>query len=1045
MKKVINSLWAVVLALVLAVELLPASVLAANDETDKTTGASEVTELDTIYYVNPLYDDILSKDDLIQAEEVNDGVSTLSSDTYADTIDEAAEQLREDMVNRQTSTTIKYIYPEPSINNSQLTSLAMEMMEITLEHTGVSTEGDYLRWQYAGWGLSASAKSTGYDTMYLDMKFTITYYTSYEEEQEVTEKLENVFAQLNLGCESDYDRVCAIYDYICANVAYDYDHLSDPSYFTQFSAYGALVNGTAVCQGYAVLLYRMLLEADVDCRVIIGNGGGDAHAWNIVCLNGKYYNVDATWDAGRKTYAYFLLPDATFTSHERGSEYTGTFNDEYPMATSAYDASKETSEEHHTPGDWEVLKEATCTEVGLQEVRCVVCGILLEEEEVSALGHDYVEETTEPTCEDDGHVVQVCLRCEETSVKEVLPANGHSYTETEVVEPTCTEGGYTKYICSVCEDTYQGNHTDPLGHEYVEDSEKVSPTCVEQGEVIDVCERCEESYIERYIDPLGHDFVDGICTRCGWHEEDVDSEHHHDFQVTSEEDATCGEDGKITYACECGEIDEEVIPATGEHDYKEDEKVEPTCESYGYVSYVCSVCDDTYEEETPKTGHNFESEGVTVEATCTEDGSVSFACKNCGHEYEETVPAPGHDWVEQSDGTMVCARCGEVQPGTEPGPEEPEEPEGLEPIGTYDITEAVVTGIEDHYAYTGDEVKPVPTVTYNGVVLTEGVDYELSYIHDVEIGYASVAIVGIGDYYGDLVFHYTIASEVDKKQLQLEYNQDEDLNEDEYTAESWSAFVTALRNAKEVLENEDATQAAVNEALGALQAAREALEPTEAEPEPEKSVDKTKLQAEIAEDQTLTKSQYTTKSWSVFADALKNAQAVLADENATQEEVDKALATLQAAREALVLSDDGKTEPEESVDKTKLQAEIDVAKALNESEYTAKSWSAFADALKNAEAVLADENATQEEVDQALAALQAAEEALEPLEDGNTNGNHTSGSTGGTGDAGDTGSGSQAAKTGDTSQPGLWILLMAACAAVVVDTGVIRKRKSNCK
>ncbi len=121
---------------------------------------------------------------------------------------------------------------------------------------------------------------------------------------------------------------------------------------------------------------------------------------------------------------------------------------------------------------------------------------------------------------------------------------------------------------------------------------------------------------------------------------------------------------------------------------------------------------------------------MTVDETCTENGSVSFIGKNCGYEYSEVFPAPGHERVESDDGSLVCKRCGEVQPGTEPGPEEPDEPDDLEPteIGKYDITEAVVTGVEEHYEYTGEKVKPVPVIIYKGTVLIEGVDYKLSYM-----------------------------------------------------------------------------------------------------------------------------------------------------------------------------------------------------------------------------------------------------------------------------------------------------------------------------
>ena len=78
---------------------------------------------------------------------------------------------------------------------------------------------------------------------------------------------------------------------------YDYTNLNDDNYKLKYTAYAAMCNGTAVCQGYSNLLYRMLLEAGVDCRIISGIGVSGGHAWNIVRLGDLYYNVDATWDS----------------------------------------------------------------------------------------------------------------------------------------------------------------------------------------------------------------------------------------------------------------------------------------------------------------------------------------------------------------------------------------------------------------------------------------------------------------------------------------------------------------------------------------------------------------------------------------------------------------------------------------------------------------------------------------------------------------------------------------------------------------------------
>ena len=123
-------------------------------------------------------------------------------------------------------------------------------------------------------------------------------------------------------------------------ITYDHDHLNDDSYKLQFTAYAALINGTSVCQGYSALLYDMLLHEGIDCRMITGDTDGDNvsdHAWNIVKLDGKYYNVDVTFDSSRNQKEYFLLTNETFVAthiHTRDAEYSSDeFNDAYHMTT----------------------------------------------------------------------------------------------------------------------------------------------------------------------------------------------------------------------------------------------------------------------------------------------------------------------------------------------------------------------------------------------------------------------------------------------------------------------------------------------------------------------------------------------------------------------------------------------------------------------------------------------------------------------------------------------------------------------------------------
>lgn len=84
---------------------------------------------------------------------------------------------------------------------------------------------------------------------------------------------------------------------------------------TKFTAYEALTEGKTVCQGYALLVHAMLIEAGIPGQIIEGEAGGTLHAWNLVQLDGSWYHLDATWDDplpnrdGQIRYTYYLRTD----------------------------------------------------------------------------------------------------------------------------------------------------------------------------------------------------------------------------------------------------------------------------------------------------------------------------------------------------------------------------------------------------------------------------------------------------------------------------------------------------------------------------------------------------------------------------------------------------------------------------------------------------------------------------------------------------------------------------------------------------------------
>jgi hypothetical protein len=150
------------------------------------------------------------------------------------------------------------------------------------------------------------------------------------------------------------------------------------------------VKKTAVCQGYAVLFSRLCLEAGVPARYI-GGYAGEPHAWNIVKVKGKYYNVDATWDAqlrqANQPYEYFLRSDASFNrEHTRDYDFrTKAFFKACPM--SSKDGNFHTWSTKYT-----VDAKPTCTTPGSKSLHCKDWGCTKKKSvtELPALGHNWM-------------------------------------------------------------------------------------------------------------------------------------------------------------------------------------------------------------------------------------------------------------------------------------------------------------------------------------------------------------------------------------------------------------------------------------------------------------------------------------------------------------------------------------------------------------------------------------------------------------------------------------------------------------------------------
>ena len=288
------------------------------------------------------------------------------------------------------------------------------------------------------------------------------------------------------------------------------------------------------------------------------------------------------------------------------------------------------------------------------------------------------------------------------------------------------------------------------------------------------------------------------------------------------------------------------------------------------------------------------------------------------------------------------------------------------------------------------------TVTLGDATLRYGVDYLLDYAGNTAVGKATVTVRGIDKYSGTVAKTFTIelkdapapkptltSVSVKTKPSKLTYVVDDkfdpaglvlqlNYDDDSTGTVTWNTQTAGDFTFKPALDAKlkvtDKTVTVTYQGKSAV------IDITVSQPAP--TVSKTDLDKAIKaiEAKNPDSSKYTADSWKTFADAMAHAKAIIADDSATQQDVDNALKALTDAYAGLT----EKTPEPAPVSKSELDKKIKAIEAekLDGSKYTAESWKAFETALAHAKAVIASDSATQQDVDAALGALTSARDGL---------------------------------------------------------------------
>lgn len=493
--------------------------------------------------------------------------------------------------------------------------------------------------------------------------------------QEATKKLDEVIRSLNLDGKSDYDKFKAVTNWIVSNVRYDDDN--ETKY--QHDLTGAVLDGLAVCDGYAGTFYYManavglkaLFEDGID------NDNRIRHAWNLVQIDGIYYYADPT-------NAYFKEDGEPGSEVLYGQKHF--FSLDTPDSTTIEDTYKNISQddwlkEHSICKGNHNLREnggksAQCTTPATIHYECTNPSCLYEYDVESspALGHAWDEGkiTQEQSCDNPEITTYTCTRsnCKKKKQVETKPALGHTWDEGNITkEATCSETGVKTYTCSRC----GGTKTEDIPktkHNYEEHVVK-APTCTEKGVSYYVCKNCGLTTSRRQTLATGHIHTevrnqkdatykengytgDTYCKDCGKKLETgtvipklVEKEHDYGEWVLDQA-PTCKKYGARHRICKnCGDREVDVLDKV-DHSWELVSTTPATCTIGEIQHYKCSVCGETKDVtlSNPLGEHSWDEGKVTKKATCTEDGEKTYTCTVCNTTKTEVIPATGHQHKE---------------------------------------------------------------------------------------------------------------------------------------------------------------------------------------------------------------------------------------------------------------------------------------------------------------------------------------------------------------------------------------------------------------
>jgi len=204
------------------------------------------------------------------------------------------------------------------INYLDITSI---MKEIFNEHPNLFYVKDVYDYSY----------DSDDNVVSIDISYTDTRDNVEKMQKEYDEKVHKILSNIKDNM-TDVQKVLIVHDYLALTTEYDYNgYVKKNIPYSSYTSYGAVINKKAVCLGYARAYKDILNRLGIDCEIVTSKKMN--HAWNVVRIDGNFYNVDVTKDdvvydtLGYVSHRRFLLSDKAIR------------NEDYSVEDTRYDAS----------------------------------------------------------------------------------------------------------------------------------------------------------------------------------------------------------------------------------------------------------------------------------------------------------------------------------------------------------------------------------------------------------------------------------------------------------------------------------------------------------------------------------------------------------------------------------------------------------------------------------------------------------------------------------------------------------------------------------